>query len=205
MAGEPAHIAPLRSLLSPRPLRNKNTMSTIAQELNQLERAINQNLTSHREQLTRQQDQMSGLTQLLNARKDDHLDPHCISAINRLIELLNTNQQSTSQVQNILNSLTQAKDAKNLTVNDNGDLVTSMELEVGELAKRLKIDSPTQISTAANSSTTWAKLMNAHPDPDGYQWQRPVTKRFKLRLYHQTHLQITGTKAVKLVSGSVLN
>ena len=180
-------------------------MSTIAQELNQLEQAINQNLTSHREQLTRQQDQITGLTQLLNARRDNQLDAHCISAMNRLIELLSTSQQSASQVQNILNSLTQAKDAQNLTIDQAGNIATSIQLEIAELAQRLNIDSATQVSTAAHSSTTWTRLMSTHPDPDGYQWQRPVTKRFKLSFYHQTHLHITGTKSVKLVSGSPLN
>ena len=180
-------------------------MSTIAQELNQLEQAINQNLTSHREQLTRQQAQILALTQLLNSRGSNPLDAHCVSAIDRLIELFSKNQQSTDRVQQTLTSLIQAKDAPNLTLDKDNNLVTSMDLEVSELAQRLGLDSVSKLSAAARSSTMWAKLMNDYPDPDNYRWERPTIDRFKLGFYHLTQLKVTGTKPVKLVSGSALN
>jgi hypothetical protein len=180
-------------------------MTTISQELNQLERAINQSLTNHREQLSRQQAQITSLTQLLNSRHNDSLDLHCLSAMNRLIELLEAETQSTDRVYTVLNSLTQAKDAQHLTIDSEGQVAATLQLELAELAQRLKIDSPTKLSAAANSESAWLKLMTAHPDPDGYQWQRPVMPRFKLAFHHKTHRQFTGTKPVKLTSGSALN
>ena len=180
-------------------------MTTITQELNHLERAINQSLTNHREQLNRQQAQITALTQLLNSRHNDSLDVHCLSAMNRLIEMLAAETQSIDRVHTVLNSLTQAKDAQHLTIDSEGQVAATLQLELAELAGRLKIDSPTKLSAAANSASAWLKLMNTHPDPDGYQWQRPIGKRFGLAFYHKIHRQFTGTKPVKLTSGSSLN
>jgi hypothetical protein len=178
-----------------------NTMTTISQEINQLERVIHQTLTNHREHLTRQEEQMKCLTQLLNSRQNGSLDAHCLSAMNRLIELLN-DRQSTDRVHTILNSLTQAKDATDLTIDEHGEVAAVMKLELADLAQRLQIEPPSKLSAATNNPTAWAQLMAKHADPDGYKWQLPG---FKRGFYHKTHLQVTGTKAIKLAPGSSLN
>lgn len=179
-------------------------MTTISQELNQLERAINQTLTSHRERLTRQQEQIQNLTQLMNLRQHDSLDAHCLSVMNRLIELLETDRASTDRVYDVLTALTQAKDAPQLTIDRQGEIATYLKMELADLAQRLQIDSPSKLSAAIHQPTAWAKLMAAHPDPDGYQWQYPISSKRGF-FYHKTHLQVTGTKAVKLAVSSSLN
>jgi uncharacterized coiled-coil protein SlyX len=176
-------------------------MTTISQEINQLERVIHQTLTNHREHLTRQEEQMKCLTQLLNSRQNGSLDAHCLSAMNRLIELLN-DRQSTERFHSILNSLTQAKDATDLTIDEHGEVAAVMKLELADLAQRLQIEPPSKLSAATNNPTAWAQLMAKHADPDGYKWQLPG---FKRGFYHKTHLQVTGTKAIKLAPGSSLN
>ncbi len=176
-------------------------MTTISQEINQLERVIHQSLASHREYLTRQEEQMKSLTQLLNSRQNGSLDAHCVSAMNRLIELL-TDRQSTDRVHNILNSLTQAKDATDLTIDEHGEIAAVLRLELADLAHRLQIQPPTKLSAAIANPDAWAQLMLKHADSDGYKWQLPG---FKRGFYHKTHLTVTGTKAIKLAPGSSLN
>ena len=176
--------------------------STIVQEFDRLAQSVNESLTTHRQQLQREQDQIKCLTQLLNSCLSSSLDDHCVSAINRLIALLDRHQHSATQVYDVLNTLTQAKDVRDLTIDSQGEIATCLKLELGELAPRLGIDRLTKLSTAAHNAADWSKLMAAHPDPDGYQWQLPPTKR---GFYHKTHLQVVGTKTVKLVPGSSLN
>ncbi len=176
-------------------------MTTISPELNQLERAISQTLASHSEHLDRQQKQIECLTQLLNLSNNGNLDAHCLSAMNRLIELLDSHQQSQDRVHSVLKSLTQAKDAPNLTIDRQGKIATCLRVELAELAQRLGIDA-LKLSAAIKNSTTWSNLMTKYPDPDGYEWQLPNSK---WGFYHKTHLLVTGTKAVKLEPGSSLN
>jgi hypothetical protein len=176
-------------------------MTTISQEFNQLERAINQSLTNHREQLSRQQAQITSLTQLLNSRHNDSLDLHCLSAMNRLIELLEAETQSTDRVYTVLNSLTQAKDAQHLTIDSEGKIATCLKVELAELARRLGVDL-LKLSAATKNLTTWSNLMARYPDPNGYEWQLPGSK---WGFYHKTHLLVTGTKAVKLEPVASLN
>ncbi len=179
-------------------------MTTINQELDRLEQSIKQTLSSHQELLQLQQKQVECLTQLLNSRRDAALDSHCTSAIARLTELLDRQQQANYQVYNVLNALKQAKDTQALTLDARGEIATCLKLELGELAQRLKIDQPTKLYAAANSPVSWAKLMRAHVDAEGYQWQFPATKH-RLGFYHKTKLQAIGTKAVTIVSGNSAN
>jgi uncharacterized coiled-coil protein SlyX len=180
----------------------KITMTTLNQEFDLLAQSVNQTLTAHHQQLQIQQEQIKSLTQLLNSCRNSSVDSHCISAIDRLIEMLDRHQQSASQVYSVLNALTQAKDARNLTIDTQGEIATYLKLELGELAQRLGIDRLTKLSTAANSATAWSKLMAEYADPDDYQWQFPS---FKRGFYHKTHQQVIGTKTIKLVSTSSLN
>ena len=176
--------------------------TTINQEFDRLAQSVNQTLTTHQQQIQLEREQIKCLTQLLSSCVNFSLDEHCLSAIKRLTELLEQQQQSSTQVFNILTTLTQAKDTQHLTIDQRGEIATCLKLELGELAQRLKIDKFTRLSTATHNLTTWSKLMIAHPDPDGYQWQFPSSKR---GFYHNTHLQVTGTKTVKLVTNSSLN
>jgi hypothetical protein len=179
-------------------------MTTISQELDRLEQSISHTLSSHQELLQLQQKQVECLTQLLNSRRDAALDSHCTSAIERLTTLLDRHQQANYQVYNVLSALKQAKDAQSLTLNDRGEIATCLKLELGELAKRLKIDQPNKLLAAANSPVSWAKLMQAHIDAEGYQWQFPAAKN-RLGFYHKTKLQAIGTKAVTLESSNSTN
>ena len=174
-------------------------MTTITQEINQLEQKIAQTLTNHRQQLTKEQDQINCLIQLLKSSKNNHLDAHCVKSIDRLIDLLNSTGQSNDRIYNALNSLTQAKDAQNLTIDAHGKIATILKLELGELATRLKVDPSVKLSAATNNPVAWAKVMKTYPDPDGYQWEYPG---FKFGFYHNTHRQVTGTKAVNLAANS---
>ena len=176
--------------------------TTINQEFDRLAQSVNQTLTTHQQQIQLEREQIKCLTQLLSSCVNFSLDEHCLSAIKRLTELLEQQQQSSTQVFNILTTLTQAKDTQHLTIDQRGEIATCLKLELGELAQRLKIDKFTKLSTATHNPTTWSKLMIAHPDPDGYQWQFPSSKR---GFYHNTHLQVIGTKTVKLVTNSSLN
>jgi hypothetical protein len=173
-------------------------MTTIGKEINQLELAISKALTSHGEKLELQQEQIKCLTQLLNVRPIETLDSHCLSAISRLTDILDRHQQSNQQVYNILTSLKEAKNAQNLTLNHHGEISIYLKLELPELAQRLKIDRATKLS-AANSPTAWSKLMDTHPDPEGYLWQFP---EFKRGFYNKTHLQVTGIKAIEFAGDS---
>lgn len=172
-------------------------MTNITQEFERLAQSVNQTLTTQHQQLELQQSQMKSLAQLLNASMNSSLDPHCLSAIKRLSELLDRHQQTNTQVYNVLCTLTQAKDSQNLTIDSEGEIATCLVLELGELAQRLGIDQFSKLSTAAHNLSDWTKLMNTHPDPDGYQWQCPKSKR---GFYHNSHLQVTGTKTVNLSS-----
>lgn len=177
-------------------------MTTITQEFERLATSVNQTLTAQHHQLQVQQEQMKSLTQLLNARVNSSLDEHCISAIERLIASLDLHQQANNRVYAALSTLTQAKDARDLTIDSQGEIATSLNLELGELAQRLGIDQFTKLSTAAHNLNAWSNLMSVHPDPDGYQWQFPS---FKRGFYHNPRLQVTGTKTVKFGSNSSLN
>jgi uncharacterized protein YbcC (UPF0753/DUF2309 family) len=176
--------------------------TTINQEFDRLAQSVNQTLTAQHQQLQVQQEQMKSLTQLLTASANSSLDQHCISAIERLTELLDRHQQTNTQVYNVLSTLTQSKDAQNLTIDNKGEIATYLTLELGELAQRLGIDKFNKLSAATHHITDWSKLMNAYPDPDAYQWQMPKSKR---GFYHNTRLQVIGTKTVNLVTTSSLN
>jgi hypothetical protein len=179
-------------------------MTTISQELDRLEQSIGHTLSSHQESLQLQQKQVECLTQLLNSRRDAALDSHCTSAIDRLTELLDRHQQANDRVYNVLNSLKQAKDAKMLTLDKSGEIATCLKLDLAELAVRLKIDRPNKLFAAANSPVRWAKLMQAHVDAEGYQWQFPARKH-RLGFYYNAKLQAIGTKAVTLGAGNPAN
>jgi hypothetical protein len=177
-------------------------MTTITQEFDRLAQSVNEMLTNHHQQLQLQKQEITSLTQLLNSCRHNSLDSHCLSSIERLTTLLDFQTQSIDRIDEVLNTLTQAKDAQSLTIDERGELATSMKLDLTQLAQRLKIDRVNLLSKATHSSTNWSKLMTSHPDPDGYQWKFPGLKR---GFYHQTNLQIVGTKATKLESVSVLN
>ena len=168
----------------------------------QLAQSVHQTLANHQQQLQLEQDQIKCLTQLLNSCSNSGLDLHCVSAIARLTELLDRHQQSATQVYNVLNTLTQSKDAQYLTLDSQGEIATCLKLELVELATRLGIAASNNLLTAANKAQAWSKLMSTYPDPDGYQWQFPSSKR---GFFHKTHLHAVGTKTVTLVTGSSLN
>jgi conjugal transfer/entry exclusion protein len=177
-------------------------MTTINQEFDLLAQAVNQTLNTHHQQLQLQQEQIKCLTQILNSCSNSGLDEHCVTEIDRLTELLAHHQESATQVQSILNTLRQSKDAQYLTIDSHGEISTYLKLELGELAQRLGINSPNNLLTAANNVNAWSKLIVAYPDPDGYQWQFPSLKR---GFYHKTHQQVIGTKTVNLVANLSLN
>jgi hypothetical protein len=177
-------------------------MTTLNHEFEQLAKSVNQTLITHQHQLEIEQTQIQCLTQLLNSCANSGLDTHCVSAIGRLTDLLDRHQQSATQVYNVLNTLTQSKDAQYLTIDSQGDIATYLKLELGELAPRLGIAAIRDLLTAANNAKAWSKLTTAYPDPDGYQWQFPIAKR---GFFHKTHLHAIGTKTVKLVTSSPLN
>ncbi len=176
--------------------------TTIDREFDRLAQSVNQTLTTHQQQLQLEREQIKCLTQLLSSCVNFSLDEHCLSSIKRLTELLEQQQQASTQVFNILTTLTQAKDAQDLTIDSKGEIATYLTLELGELAQRLGIDKFNKLSAATHHVTDWSKLMSAHPDPDGYQWQLPKSKR---GFYHNTRLQVIGTKTVNLGATSPLN
>jgi hypothetical protein len=177
-------------------------MTTIHQEFDRLAQSVNQTLTTHQQELQLEREQIKCLTQLLSSAANFNLDQNCISAIQRLSELLDRHHQATDRVYNVLNTLTQAKDAKDLTIDSQGEMATSLKLDLSALAQRLKIDPHMKLLKAIRNPTEWSNLMKAHPDPDLYQWQFPG---FKGVFHDKTHLQILGTKTVKLVTGSSQN
>jgi hypothetical protein len=177
-------------------------MTTITQEFDRLAQSVNQTLTSQRQQLQIQQAQMKSLSQLLTACMNSSLDEHCISAIERLTVSLDQQQQANAQVYSILSTLTQAKDAQNLTIDSQGEIAVYLNLSLAELGQRLGINKFNNLSTAAHNLHDWSKLMNSHPDPDGYQWQFPS---FKRGFFHNPRLPVIGTKTVELTSISPLN
>jgi uncharacterized glyoxalase superfamily protein PhnB len=180
-------------------------MTTLNQEFDRLAQSVNQTLSIHQQQLHLQQEQIKSLTQLLHSsRTSSDLDAHCLSAIERLTILLDRHHQENERVCEVLDrTLTQAKDAQNLTVDASGEAATTLKLELAELAQRLGVDR-LKLSAASHAVTKWSKMMAASPDPDGYQWQFPSSKR-GLGFYHQTRLQIVGTKTVSLAVGTSLN
>jgi hypothetical protein len=178
-------------------------MTTITdREFDRLAQSVNQTLTTHQQQIELEREQIKCLTQLLSSCVNFHPDPECLTAIKRLTELLDRHQQSATQVANVLNTLTQAKDARNLTIDSQGEIATCLKLTLGELAQRLKIAKFTTLSDAVHHAPDWQKLMLAHPDPEGYQWQFPRAKR---GFYHNTRLEIVGTKTVNLAPTSSSN
>jgi hypothetical protein len=183
------------------------TMTTTTPELNQLEITINQTLASHKERIQLQQAQIQSLTQLLNTRRNSSLDKHCISAMNRLVELLDRHEQSNGQVYNILTSLKDAKSLQHLTLDNNGEMVTYLNLELDELARRLGISRAAKLLTAAHNKVAWLKLMTTYPDPDGYKWQFPTTKsKGGFGFYHKNSVHAIGVKAIDISAGnSTLN
>jgi hypothetical protein len=180
-------------------------MTTLNQEFDRLAQSVNQTLSIHQQQLQLQQAQIKSLTQLLHScRNSSNLDAHCLSAIERLTALLDRHHQENERICGLLDStLMQAKDARDLTIDASGELATTIGLELTALAERLGIDR-LKLSAASHTIAKWSKMMAAHPDPDGYQWQFPVSKR-GFGLYHQTRQQIFGTKAVSVAGGSPLN
>lgn len=176
-------------------------MTILDLEFDRLAQSVHQTLTTHQQQLQQQQAQIQSLTQLLNSCRNTTIEPHSLSAIDRLTELLALHQQGNDRVCDILKTLTQAKDAPILTIDSQGEIATTLKLEVAQLAQRLSIE-PLKLSKAAHRVGEWSKLMAAHLDTDGYQWQFPG---FKRGFYHNRHLQIVGTKPVALAAGSALN
>lgn len=173
-------------------------MTTITdREFDRLAQSVNQTLTTHHRQLELEREQIKCLTQLLSSCTNFQPDPECLTAIKRLTELLDRHQQSATQVVNVLNTLTQAKDARSLTIDSQGEIATWIKLGLGELAQRLQIAEFMTLSAAAHHAPDWVKLMAKHPDPDGYQWQFPLAKR---GFYHNPRLQIIGTKTVDLAA-----
>jgi Xaa-Pro aminopeptidase len=177
-------------------------MATINQEFDRLAQSVNQTLTTHQQELQLEREQIKCLTQLLSSAQNFNLDQNCISAIQRLSELLDRHQQANDRVYNVLNTLTQAKDAKNLTIDSQGEMATALKLELDALAQRLKIEPATKLLKAIRNPTEWSNLMKAHSDSDGYQWQFPG---FKGIFHDKTRLQIIGTKTVKLAPNSTNN
>ncbi len=168
----------------------------------QITRSVDRTLTEHQHHLQLEREQINCLMQLLNSRKDLSLDTHCLGAIERLTTSLDRHQQAADRVYDAIAMLAQAKDAKLLTIDDRGEIATSVKLELSQLAQRLGIAQINKFSAATHSVTDWSKLMRLHPDPEGYQWQFPG---FKRGFYHKTNLQIVGTKPVDLATGSQLN
>ena len=181
-----------------------NPASDLQQEqlCQRLVQSVNQTLTTHQQQLQLEREQIKCLTQLLSSCENFSVDEHCLSAVKRLTELLDRHQNSADRVYDVLTTLTQAKEAQALTLDDRGELATAMRLKLGELATRLGIARLSKLSSAAHHQTDWSKLMSTHPDPEGYQWQFPDVKR---GFFHQTRLEIVGTKTVNLATGSALN
>jgi hypothetical protein len=182
-------------------------MTTTTPELNQLEITINQTLATHRERIQLQQEQIHSLTQLLNTRRNSSLDNHCTSAMNRLVELLDRQEQSNGQVYNILTSLKDAKSLQNVTIDGKGEMVTYLDLELNELAQRLGVPKAAKLLTAARNKVAWLKLISTYADPDGYQWQFPTTKsKGGFGFYHKNSLHAIGVKAIEIGAGkSTLN
>ncbi len=182
-------------------------MATTNPELNQLEITINQTLASHKERIQLQQTQIQSLIQLLNTRRNSSLDSHCISAMNRLVELLDRHEQSNGQVCNILTALKDAKSLQNLTLDSKGEMVTYLNLELDELAQRLGIPRSAKLLTAAHNKLDWLKIMSTYPDPDGYKWQFPTTKsKGGFGFYHKNRVHVIGVKAIDVTAGnSTLN
>ena len=176
--------------------------TTINQEFDKLAQSVNQTLATHQQQLQLEREQIKCLTQLLSSCVNFSLDEHCLSAIKRLTELLDRQQQASTQVLNVLTTLAQAKDAQALTIDSQGEIATYLTLELGALAQRLGIDKFTKLSTATHHLSDWTKLMKEYPDADGYLWQCPKSKR---GFYHNTHLQVIGTKTVNFGSSSANN
>ncbi len=181
---------------------NPTVESQQEQLCQRITQSVNQTLTTHQQQLQLEREQIKCLTQLLSSCEDFSVDEHCLVAVKRLTELLDRHQQAADRVYDVLNTLTQAKDAQALTLDRQGEIATSMKLELGILSRRLGIPRIARLSSAAHNLNEWSKLMKAYPDPDGYQWQFPG---FKRGFFHQQHLQIVGTKTVNLVTGSSLN
>lgn len=167
----------------------------------QITRAVNQTLTEHQQQLQLEREQIKCLMQLLNSRTNLSLDAHCLGAIERLTTSLDRHQQATDRVCDAIETLAQAKDAKLLTVDDRGQIAASVKLELSQLAQRLGIVL-NKLSAATHNVSEWSKLMQKHPDTQGYQWQFPRSKR---GFYHKANLLIVGTKPVDLATGSSLN
>jgi hypothetical protein len=164
----------------------------------QLSQSVNQALIKHQQELQLEREQIKCLTQLLSSCINFSPDEHCLLAIKRLTELLERHQQASDRVCTVLNTLTQSKDAQDLTVNDQGEVVTCLRLDLTELTQRLKIDPAKQaknLAAAIRNPVAWSTLMNAHPDPDGYQWQFPRSKR---GFYDRRNLKIVGTKMVTI-------
>jgi hypothetical protein len=186
---------------------SQHTMTTTTPQLNQLEITINQALASHKERIQLQQEQIQSLTQLLNTRRNSNLDTHCMGAMNRLVELLDRQEQSNGQVYNILTSLKDAKSLQNVTVDGKGEMVTYLNLELDELAQRLGVPKTAKLLTAAHNKVAWLKLMSTYPDPDGYQWQFPTTKsKGGFGFYHKNSVHAIGVKAIDMSAGkSTLN
>jgi uncharacterized protein YbcC (UPF0753/DUF2309 family) len=161
----------------------------------QISQSVNQALIKHQQELQLEREQIKCLTQLLSSCINFSPDEHCVVAIKRLTELLDRHQQASDRVCDVLNTLTQAKDAQDLTVNDQGEIVKRLELGLSELAQRLKIDHEHKLSAAIRNPLTWTKLMAAYADSDGYQWQFPHSKR---GFYRRSNLVIVGTKKIPI-------
>lgn len=187
-------------------------MTTIAPERNQSAQSIAQSLSNHRERLTTQQQRIESLTTLFNVPRNNHTNPECLNAIARLIDALDREHQVSDRVYDALSLLAcspatvpaQAKDAPPLTLTPQDNLATYLQLGLNDLAARLKIGSATKLYAAAHSNQDWSKLMSAHPDPEGYQWQFPKQKS-GMAFYHKPKLQAIGMKVVEIKDNNSSN
>lgn len=173
-------------------------MTTTIPNRDPLERSIVQSLSHHRDILTSQQQRIESLATALAARQNGSVDAEDLNAMVRLIDVIERQHQVNDRVYDVLTSLTQAKEAQPLTV-ANDKLVNYRQLGLSELAQRLKIEPATRLAAATNHLNAWSKLMAAHPDPEGYRWEFPKSKR-GLTFYHRTKVQVFGTKIADVVA-----
>ncbi len=173
-------------------------MTTLVSNREQIERSIVQSLSHHRDILTSQQQRVESLAKSLAASQDGSVAAEDLNAMVRLIDAIEHQHQVNDRIYDVLTSLTQAKEAQPLTV-ANDKLVNYLQLGLSELAQRLKIEPVTRLAAATNHLKSWSRLMAAHPDPEGYQWEFPKSKR-GLGFYHRTKVQVFGTKIADVVA-----
>jgi hypothetical protein len=150
-------------------------MNATTDKSTELKTIIEAIVSSHQEQILKQQEQIEQLNQLLDLQREYHTN------LRNAIEL----PKYTHRVN------------LNLTASDisdrRGEVGTYYKLELSQLASRLGIVPDTKLSAATKNKAAWLKLMEQYIDPDGYQWQYPG---LRVGFYHQPDLEIIGTKAI---------